>query len=50
MTVILSPHIAALTSETLLYQGQMMVDEIQRFLRGEPLHYEIQPEKLSVMA
>jgi len=48
--VILSPHIAALTSETLLHQGQMMVDEVQRFLHGEPLRYEIQPEKLSVMA
>jgi phosphoglycerate dehydrogenase-like enzyme len=48
--VILSPHIAALTSDTLLHQGQMMVDEVQRFLAGEPLLYEIQPEKLSVMA
>jgi Phosphoglycerate dehydrogenase and related dehydrogenases len=48
--VILSPHIAALTSDTLLRQGQLMVDEIQRFLRGAPLHYEIQPAQLSIMA
>ncbi len=48
--VILSPHIAALTYETLFLQGQMMVDEVQRFLDGEALCYEIQAEKLSVMA
>lgn len=48
--VILSPHIAALTYETLFRQGQMMVDEVQRFLAGEALCYEIQEEKLSVMA
>jgi phosphoglycerate dehydrogenase-like enzyme len=48
--VILSPHIAALTSETLLLQGQMMIDEVQRFLRGEPLQHEIQADKLSLIA
>jgi phosphoglycerate dehydrogenase-like enzyme len=48
--VLLSPHIAAMTTETLLKQGEMMVDEIVRFLNGEPLLYEIQPHKLSTMA
>jgi phosphoglycerate dehydrogenase-like enzyme len=48
--VFLSPHIAALTIDTLLMQGQMMVDEIQRFVLGEPLQYEVTPEKLATMA
>lgn len=48
--VFLSPHIAALTTDTLLLQGQMMVDEIVRFIRGEALRYEVLPEKLAIMA
>ena len=48
--VILSPHIGALTRETLFKQGQMMLDEVQRFLRGEPLAYEIFPDQLPNMA
>jgi phosphoglycerate dehydrogenase-like enzyme len=48
--VLLSPHIAAMTTETLLKQGEMMVDEIIRFLADEPLLYEIQPQKLAIMA
>ncbi len=48
--VLLSPHIAAMTTETLLKQGETMVDEIIRFLTDEPLLYEIQPQKLSIMA
>jgi phosphoglycerate dehydrogenase-like enzyme len=48
--VFLSPHIAALTTDTLLLQGQMMVDEIGRFIRGEALRYEVLPEKLATMA
>lgn len=48
--VILSPHIAALTSDTLLLQGQMMVDEVERFLHDEPLLYEIRSENLTMMA
>lgn len=48
--VILSPHIAALTQETLFKQGQLVVDEIQRFLRGEPLLHEITPDRLATMA
>jgi phosphoglycerate dehydrogenase-like enzyme len=48
--VILSPHIAALTSDTLLKQGQMMIDEVQRFLNGEELLYEVKPATWSLMA
>ena len=39
--VILSPHTAGHTIDTHLRQGQAMVDEITRFLSGEPLHYEV---------
>lgn len=48
--VLLSPHIAAMTTETLLKQGEMMIDEVIRFLAGEPLIYEIPPQKLSITA
>jgi phosphoglycerate dehydrogenase-like enzyme len=48
--VLLSPHAGALTRETLFKQGQMMLDEVQRFLRGEPLAYEIFPDQLPNMA
>ncbi|GCE49582.1 phosphoglycerate dehydrogenase-like enzyme [Thermosporothrix hazakensis] len=48
--VVLSPHIAALTRDTLFKQGQMMVDEVQRFLQGENLCYEISPSQLATMA
>ncbi|EFH84171.1 hydroxyacid dehydrogenase [Ktedonobacter racemifer] len=48
--VLISPHIAAMTCETLLKQGEMMIDEILRFLAGEPLLYEIHSEKLAIMA
>jgi len=48
--VVLSPHIAGHSEETHLRQGQAMVDEVGRFLRGEPLRYEVGPELLAVMA
>ena len=36
-----TPHIAALTSETMLAQGRQSVDEIERFLSSSPLEGEI---------
>jgi phosphoglycerate dehydrogenase-like enzyme len=48
--VILSPHSAGHTRDTHVRQGQAMVDEVQRFVRGEPLKYEIGPEMLPVIA
>ena len=49
-SVVLSPHVAGHTEETHLRQGQAMVDEIVRLLRGEPLRYEVSRELLAVMA
>ncbi len=48
--VVLSPHVAGHSEETHHGQGQAMVDEVGRFLRGEPLRYEVSPELLAVMA
>lgn len=48
--VILTPHIAALTTDTLQLQGQLMVDEIQRFLHNEALLYEVTRDKFLIMA
>ena len=49
-SVVLSPHMAGHTEETHLRQGQAMVDEIVRFIRGEPLRYEVSQELFAVMA
>jgi phosphoglycerate dehydrogenase-like enzyme len=48
--VILSPHAAGHTLDTYHRQGQAMVDEVDRLLRGEPLRYEIAPAMLPAMA
>jgi phosphoglycerate dehydrogenase-like enzyme len=48
--VLLSPHAAGHTLDTHLRQGQAMVNEVQRFLHGEPLQYEITPAMYSMMA
>jgi phosphoglycerate dehydrogenase-like enzyme len=47
---LLSPHAAGHTIDTHLRQGQAMVDEVQRFLRGDPLHYEITADMFAIMA
>jgi phosphoglycerate dehydrogenase-like enzyme len=36
--VILTPHIGAVTLNSRRAQGQIVVDEIERYLAGEPLH------------
>jgi phosphoglycerate dehydrogenase-like enzyme len=48
--VLLSPHIAGHTCETHRRQGQAMIDEVRRFLRGEPLRYEVTPAMMATMA
>jgi phosphoglycerate dehydrogenase-like enzyme len=42
--VVATPHVAALTKETLLEQGSAMAAEIGRFLARRPLHHEITKE------
>jgi len=48
--VLLSPHAAGHSTDTYLQQGQAMVDEVRRYLGGEPLHFEVTPAMLATMA
>ncbi len=48
--VILSPHSAGHTTDTYLRQGEAMVDEVRRYLRGEPLVFEVSAHMLPTMA
>ena len=44
---ILTPHMGGATRETVARHSEMMVSDVERFLRGEPLRYAINPEALS---
>jgi phosphoglycerate dehydrogenase-like enzyme len=48
--VILTPHIASHTASTYFRQGELTVDEVQRFVKGETLRYEVTPQMLATMA
>jgi phosphoglycerate dehydrogenase-like enzyme len=48
--VILSPHVGGHTIDSHFRQGQAMVDEIRRFLAGEPLQFEVTAENESRLA
>jgi phosphoglycerate dehydrogenase-like enzyme len=48
--VFLTPHRAGQTRETYLKQGAAMVDEVERYLSGQPLLYRVQPEQYQIMA
>ncbi len=48
--VILTPHLAGLATNGLRRIGAHSVEEIERFLNGEPLHCEVREEMLATMA
>jgi phosphoglycerate dehydrogenase-like enzyme len=48
--VILSPHAAGHTTDTYLRQGQAMVEDVRRYLCGEPLVFEVSAQMLPTMA
>jgi phosphoglycerate dehydrogenase-like enzyme len=48
--VILTPHVASATPQCHFRQGQMTVDELERFVRGQPLRYEVTRQMLATMA
>ena len=48
--VILSPHNAGHTTDTYLRQGQAMVEDVRRYLRNEPLVFEVSAHMLPTMA
>ena len=48
--VLVTPHEAGHTIDTYARQGMAMVDEVERFLRGEALRHQIRPEQFGLMA
>lgn len=48
--VILTPHLGAATRQCVFRQGQLTVDEVRRFVRGEPVRHAITPEIMATMA
>jgi phosphoglycerate dehydrogenase-like enzyme len=48
--VLLTPHVAGASVQARLRQGQTVVEEIQRFIAGEPLRYGVTAEMLETMA
>jgi phosphoglycerate dehydrogenase-like enzyme len=48
--VILTPHIAGASRQARRRQGQTIVEELQRFLAGEPLRYQVTQAMLATMA
>jgi phosphoglycerate dehydrogenase-like enzyme len=48
--VILTPHIAGAMGSECRRLGRCMVDELRRFLAGQPLHWQITKEKAGIMA
>lgn len=48
--VIISPHRAGYTVEAHLRNGDAMVDEVGRWLRGEPLQFEITRDRVAITA
>ena len=48
--VILTPHIAGSMDRECLRMGRLMVDELKRYLRGDPLQWSITREKAALLA
>jgi phosphoglycerate dehydrogenase-like enzyme len=48
--VILTPHIAGASRQARVRQGTVMVEELERFFRGEPLRYAVTGDMLATMA
>jgi phosphoglycerate dehydrogenase-like enzyme len=50
VNVFLSPHAAGQTVDTYLRQGRAMVAEVERYLKGKPLQYQVSAAALATMA
>jgi phosphoglycerate dehydrogenase-like enzyme len=48
--VVLTPHIAGSTDRECLRMGRFMVDELRRYVAGEPLRWAISQEKSVILA
>ena len=47
--IFITPHIAGPTRQALRRMARHAVDEIERFLKGQPLHSEITPERYDIL-
>jgi len=48
--VVLTPHIAGVLDDECQRMGQTMVEELRRFLAGEPMEYEITQAQAKLLA
>ncbi|HEX2742286.1 MAG TPA: NAD(P)-dependent oxidoreductase, partial [Rubrobacter sp.] len=48
--VVLTPHIAGSQGDECRRMGRLVVDELRRYVAGEPLEHEITKERAAVMA
>ena len=48
--VIITPHIAGADTNECKRNGQYVIDELRRYLRGEPLRFAVTREKSALMA
>jgi hypothetical protein len=48
--VVLTPHIAGSLGRECRRMGRLVVDELRRYVAGEPLEYEINRERAALMA
>jgi len=48
--VVLTPHIAGSMDKECTRMGQYMLDELKRYLAGEPLHWQISREQAATLA
>ena len=48
--VLLTPHIAGCLGHECQRMGKLMVEELDRYLAGEPLQHEIDRERFRIMA
>ncbi len=48
--VLLTPHIAGITPQASLRQGQTIAEEVRRFFAGEPLKYAVTAPMIETMA
>jgi phosphoglycerate dehydrogenase-like enzyme len=48
--VIVTPHVAGASQQARWRQGTVIVEEIDRFFKGEPLRYAVTREMLATMA
>jgi phosphoglycerate dehydrogenase-like enzyme len=48
--VILTPHIAGSSRQARARQGKVVMEEIERFLKGKPLRHRVTREMLDIMA